>query len=84
MAGSTETTDSLTGSFGSSRELTGSYESDTQLDNVVCYENGTALPSEDGYIVLNRALTEGDKVLLLRVQAGQKFIILSRIFEGVS
>lgn len=84
MTGSTETSESLTGSFGSSQGLTGSYESDTQLENVVCYENGTALPSEDGYIVLNRALAEGDKVLLLRVQAGQKFIILSRIFEGVS
>ena len=36
---------------------------------------------EDGYIVLNRGLAAGDKVLLLRVMRGQQFVILSRIFE---
>lgn len=54
------------------------------IDSVVCYENGTALPSDNDYIFLNTALSAGDRVLLLRVQSGQKFIILSRIFEGVS
>jgi hypothetical protein len=34
-----------------------------------------------GYIILNRALETGDKVLLLRVMRGQQFIILSRVFE---
>ena len=36
---------------------------------------------KDGYIILNRALEVGDKVLMLRVMRGQQFIILSRVFE---
>ena len=48
---------------------------------IVCQENGQALPVENGYIILNRALEVGDQVLLLRVQNGQKFIVLSRVFE---
>lgn len=48
---------------------------------IICYEHGKPLPVEDGYIILNRALEVGDKVLLMRVQNGQKFIILSRVFE---
>nr|DAW43745.1 MAG TPA: Protein of unknown function (DUF2577) [Caudoviricetes sp.] len=56
----------------------------TELSNIVCIENGTQLPVENGYIILNRALETGDKVLLLRVQNGQKFIILSRVFEEAS
>lgn len=54
------------------------------IDSVVCYENGVALPSDNDYIFLNTALSTGDKVLLLRVQNGQKFIILSRVFEEAS
>lgn len=54
------------------------------LSDIACYENGTALPTENGYIIINRALAAGDKVLLLRVQNGQKFIVLSRAFEGAS
>lgn len=49
--------------------------------NVVAIENGKTLPVENGYVILNRALSNGDKVLLLRVQHGQQFIVLSRIFE---
>ena len=52
------------------------------LGDISCVENGKALPVESGYIVLNRALAVGDRVLLLRVQGGQRFIVLSRIFEG--
>lgn len=48
---------------------------------IICYENGKPLPVENGYIILNRALEVGDRVLLMRVQNGQKFIILSRVFE---
>lgn len=48
---------------------------------IVCQENGQPLPIENGYIILNRALEVGDKVILLRVQNGQRFIILSRVFE---
>lgn len=57
------------------------YTSDNRLENIVCYEDGKPLPVKDGYIILNRALETGDKVLLLRVMRGQQFIILSRVFE---
>ena len=50
------------------------------LSSVACYENGTQLPVENGYIILNKALAVGDRVLLLRVQSGQKFIVLSRVY----
>lgn len=55
-----------------------------QVQDIVCWENGKELPIEDGFIILNRKLETGDKVLLLRVQSGQKFIVLSRIFEEES
>lgn len=59
-------------------------ESDVQTEDIKGWEDGKALPlSKDGkYIILNRALEAGDKVLLLRVQNGQKFIVLSRVFGG--
>lgn len=74
------------------QDLTGQYQTgdsllsegaDTALqgENIVCWENGKELPIVDGYIILNRKLEVGDKVLLLRVQKGQKFIVLSRVFE---
>ena len=53
----------------------------TALNDIACMENGAQLPVTDGYIILNRGLLIGDKVLLLRVQHGQKFIVLSRIYE---
>lgn len=49
---------------------------------IICQEDSKALPVEDGYIILNRKLEVGDKVLMLRVQNGQKFIVLSRVFES--
>ena len=58
------------------------FGSNTELENIVCYENGSPLPVKDGYIVLNRGLEPGDEVLLLRVQNGQKFIVLSRTYKG--
>ena len=48
---------------------------------IICQEDSKALPVEDGYIILNRKLEVGDKVLLLKVQKGQKFVVLSRVFE---
>lgn len=55
-----------------------------QSEDIKGWENGKVLPlSKDGkYIILNPALQTGDKVLLLRVQSGQKFIVLSRVYEG--
>lgn len=77
------TGDGLTGSYQTEEALSqDAFTSDQQLENIVCYENGTALPVQNGYIILNRALATGDKVLLLRVQSGQKFIILSRVMGG--
>lgn len=48
---------------------------------IICKEHGKDLPVENGYIIFNRRLEVNDKVLMLRVENGQKFIILSRIFE---
>lgn len=45
-----------------------------------CIENGAALPLEGGYAILNRGLEPGDRVLLLRVMAGQRFVVLSRVY----
>ena len=50
-------------------------------ESTACLEDGQALPVENGYIVLNRALVVGDRVILMRVQKGQQFVILSRVFE---
>lgn len=57
------------------------YPSDRRLEDIVCLEDGEPLPVKDGYIILNRGLEAGDRVLLLRVMRGQQFIILSRIFQ---
>ena len=60
----------------------GASEDNLLQDAIVCYENGKALPVQNGYIILNRALEVGDKVLLLRVMGGKRFIVLSRVFGG--
>ena len=52
-----------------------------QTQDIICYEHGKPLPIENGYIILNRRLEKGDKVLMMRVQNGQRFIVLSRVFE---
>lgn len=59
-------------------------DSTVQDADIRGWENGKVLElSKDGkYIILNPALKAGDKVLLLRVQSGQKFIVLSRVYEG--
>lgn len=54
----------------------------TALSSVAVTENGTALPT-DSAITINKGLQVGDKCLLLRVQHGQKFIVLSRVYEVV-
>lgn len=61
--------------------LTGSYRTGEELKNVACVENGKPLPVKDGYITLNRGLETGDKVLMLRVLAGQNYLVLSRVYE---
>lgn len=60
----------------------GDVRTDTQLGEIACIENGRQLPVRDGYILLNRGLSVGDKVLMLRVQSGQSYIILSRVMGG--
>lgn len=60
----------------------GTSEDNLMQSDIICYENGTALPVQNGYIILNRALEVGDIVLLLRVQNGQKFVVLSRVMEA--
>lgn len=57
------------------------------LRSIACVDNGETLDRGtivDGditydYVTINRDLRRGDTVLLLRVQSGQKFIILSRV-----
>lgn len=49
--------------------------------DIICDEHGTGLGTEGGYIIFNKALGVGDKVLLMRVQNGQKFVIISRTFD---
>lgn len=46
-----------------------------------CIENGKPLPIDGEYAVVNKGLNVGDKVLMLRVSSGQRYIVLSRIFE---
>jgi len=82
--GDGETGPALEGSLTTETALNpDAYISDRQLlkQEIVCYEDGKPLPVKDGYIILNRALEAGDKVLLLRVMGGEQFIILSRVFE---
>jgi len=81
------TADGSTGSALDSEIQTGDgleqdeFTSDQRLENIICYEDGKPLPVENGYIILNRALAVGDKVLMLRVGRGARYIILSRVFE---
>ena len=56
--------------------LSGSYETTEEHSILTCYENGKALPTW----LIQRALAVGDKVLLLSVQHGQRFIVLSRLY----
>lgn len=90
LGGDYTSSSALAGSYPSDTQLAGTYstqgalgdvQSGGALENVACIENGRALPVENGYIILNRALEVGDAVLMLRVQHGQRFIILSRIFK---
>ncbi len=75
----------LEGSYlGEDSLVSEGFNATLQDQDIVCWENGKELPIEDGFIILNRKLETGDKVLLLRVQSGQKFIVLSRIFEEES
>lgn len=79
-----ETGSALDGSYETEDGLQqDAFDSDKRLlkNEIVCYEDGKPLPVKGGYIILNRALEVGDKVLLLRVMRGQQFIILSRVFE---
>lgn len=76
------TTPGLTGKYLGEESLVSEGANSTlQSENIICYENGEPLPVEDGYIILNRKLENGDKVLMLSVSSGQLFIVLSREFE---
>ncbi len=75
------TSTNLTGSYATLTSLVSRGAGGDQTQNIICYEHGKPLPIEDGYIILNRALEVGDRVLMLRVQKGQRFIVLSRVFS---
>lgn len=81
-AGGDTTSAALAGSYDTAPGLEqDSWDSTAALAEIACIENGRPLPVENGYMILNRALATGDKVLMLRVQHGQKYVVLSRIFE---
>ena len=76
------TSPGLTGKYlGEDSLVSEGYNATLQGENIVCWEDGKELPIEDGYIILNRKLETDDKVIMLRVQSGQRFIVLSRVFE---
>ena len=76
------TSPGLTGQYlGENSLVSEGYNATLQGENIVCWEDGKELPIEDGYIILNRKLEQDDKVVMLRVNAGQRFIVLSRVFE---
>lgn len=60
--------------------LTGTYPTQTGFESLLCTENGVPLTVNGNIVTINRGLILGDKVLMLRVLDGQKFIILSRLF----
>lgn len=63
------------------KALEGGYRTTKALEGLSCVEHGKSLPVSGGWIFLNRGLEQGDRVLLLRVRHGQRFVVLSRIFE---
>lgn len=87
-------THSVSGTCTQAGEVTGvaaatqSFNAKTKIVDTVlnckCTEFGTDLPTDPGndkiVFTLNRALEKDDKVIMLRVSAGQRFIVLSRIF----
>lgn len=73
-------TESVVGKYLSIRKHKHGDDGEEAYVRMVCYENGAALPEYEGTTYLNRPLAVGDKVLMLSVQHGQKFVILSRVF----
>lgn len=57
----------------------GSATTTQALGNIRTYINGQEQAVEDNTLLINKGLSVGDKVLLLAVQKGQKFIILSHL-----
>lgn len=73
-----------TGTVPKTKDFDQDTEIVTTVLEAVCTEFGKNLPvdRDDERIVIttNRALEKDDKVLMLRVSAGQRFIVLSRVF----
>lgn len=60
--------------------LTGSYVSLASMENIICYENNVALPVRENQVIINRGLIVGDKVIMLRVSDGGRFVVWSRVY----
>ena len=60
----------------------GQVPADLLQSSIICQEDSEGLPVEGGYIILNEGLKAGDTVVLMRVQNGQKFIVVSRAYGG--
>lgn len=72
---------STTGTADAHSHTIPSVTTGSALDGITATENGKPLPAKDGFIILNRGLEIGDKVLMLRVMRGQRYVVLSRVME---
>lgn len=80
-AHTTTHTHALTNLYNNQGECQPAGACSTELGGVSGYIDGQEVPSEGGFVVIQPGLKVGDKVILLRVQNGQKFIILSKVYE---
>lgn len=78
----------LSGTASGTTSPTTDFNSQTEIVNTVveavCKEFGQDLPvdsnNDEITFTINRGLEKGDKVIMLKVSGGQRFIVLSRIF----
>lgn len=71
---------------GASVTLRHKHSIETEVVDAACTEFGEELPTDKDndriVVTINRALKKNDRVIMLRVCAGQEYIILSRVFGG--
>ena len=70
----------LSSPYNHTHSVSGATGSAPSAGSVSCTVNGETLPSDASGVTINKGLSVGDKVLLLAVQSGQKFIVLSRLY----
>lgn len=76
-------TDSDNGSTSiknTANSLESTYPTEIAFESIIATEHGVNLPVVGNTVTINKKLAVKDKVLMLRVSDGQRYIILSRIF----